>query len=83
MTTSSLSSLAKNHCSWTAANPIRAPTVVSYLRSVDIRHLNGVIAAHPDADHIEGLVDVLKFVPVDKVYDLGLAKSTTTYEKLL
>jgi competence protein ComEC len=63
--------------------PDEGATVVSYLRSVGISHLNGVIATHPDADHIGGLIDVLQSMPVDKVYDLGLAKSTTTYETLL
>jgi len=63
--------------------PYKGPTVVSYLHSVGISHLDGVIATHPDADHIGGLIDVLQSIPVDKVYDLGLAKSTTTYEKLL
>jgi competence protein ComEC len=63
--------------------PDEGSTIVSYLRSVGISHLNGVVATHPDADHIGGLIDVLQSMPVDKVYDLGLAKSTTTYEKLL
>jgi competence protein ComEC len=63
--------------------PDEDPIVVSYLRSVCISHLNGVVATHPDADHIGGLIDVLQSTNVDKVYDLGLAKSTTTYEKLL
>jgi len=62
---------------------VEGPTVVSYLHSLGITHLNGVIATHPDADHIGGLIYVLQSMNVDKVYDLGLAKSTTTYEKLL
>ena len=63
--------------------PVEGSAVVSYLRSVGISHLNGVVATHPDADHIGGLIDVLQSMPVDNVYDLGLAKSTTTYEKFL
>ena len=34
--------------------PYKGPTVVSYLHSVGISHLNGVIATHPDADHSVG-----------------------------
>lgn len=62
---------------------VEGPTVVAYLHSLGISHLNGVIATHPDADHIGGLIDVLQSINVDKVYDLGIPKSTATYEKLL
>lgn len=58
-------------------------TVVAYLRSVGITHLDGVVATHPDADHMGGLLAVLKSVPVDRVYDLGLPKSSDVYAEFL
>ncbi len=58
-------------------------TVVAYLRSVGISHLNGVIATHPDSDHIGGLLTVLKAVPVDHVYDVGLPKASDVYGEFL
>jgi competence protein ComEC len=42
-----------------------------------------MVATHPDADHIGGLVDVLNALPVDEVVTSGYAGNTKTYEQLL
>lgn len=39
--------------------------IVPYLRSQGIDQLNLVVATHADSDHIGGMADVLKAVPVD------------------
>jgi competence protein ComEC len=62
---------------------VEGPTVVSYLHSVGITHLNGIVATHPDSDHIGGLITVLSSMPVDHVYDVGLPKSSATYATFL
>jgi competence protein ComEC len=62
---------------------VEGPTVVAYLHSVGITHLNGVVATHPDSDHIGGLITVLGSVQVDHVYDVGLPKSSATYATFL
>jgi beta-lactamase superfamily II metal-dependent hydrolase len=62
---------------------VEGPTVVSYLHSVGITHLNGIVATHPDSDHIGGLITVLNSVQVDHVYDVGLPKSSATYATFL
>jgi competence protein ComEC len=59
------------------------PTVVAYLNSVGITRLNGVVATHPDADHIGGLITVFDSIQVDHVYDVGLPKSSATYATFL
>jgi competence protein ComEC len=59
------------------------PTVVAYLHSVGITRLNGVVATHPDADHIGGLITVFDSIQVDHVYDVGLPKSSATYATFL
>ncbi|MGZ4941071.1 MAG: ComEC/Rec2 family competence protein [Halobacteriota archaeon] len=58
-------------------------TVVAYLNAAGITRLNGVVATHPDADHIGGLLTVLDAVPVDHVYDLGLPKMSDVYREFL
>jgi competence protein ComEC len=62
---------------------VEGPRVVSYLHSVGITHLDGIVATHPDSDHIGGLITVLNSVPVDHVYDVGLPKSSATYATFL
>lgn len=39
-----------------------------YLLGRGIRHLDGVILTHLDADHCDGLLDILREVPVDALY---------------
>jgi len=62
---------------------VEGPIVVAYLHSIGITRLNGVVATHPDSDHIGGLITVLGSVQVDHVYDLGLPKSSATYATFL
>ncbi|HVV14830.1 MAG TPA: MBL fold metallo-hydrolase [Candidatus Paceibacterota bacterium] len=46
------------------------------------RSIDAVIATHPDADHIAGLVDVLKRYSVGDFLEPGIAKSTVTAQAL-
>lgn len=49
-----------------------------YDRSIDV-----VIATHPDADHISGLVDVLQRYRVDYIFQPGVEKNTGPAESML
>lgn len=57
--------------------------IVQYLQSKGIQHINLVVATHPHSDHIGGLVQVLKAIPVDKVITNGQSHTTTVYENFL
>jgi len=57
--------------------------VVQYLKSKGITRLDVVVATHPHADHIGGLVQVLKAIPVAKVITNGQPTTTKTYENFL
>ncbi len=57
--------------------------VVSYLNSKGISKLDYVVATHPDADHIGGLIDVLNSIQVGQLIDSGKAHTTETYSDLL
>jgi competence protein ComEC len=47
------------------------------------RHIDVVMATHPDADHIAGLVDVLQRYSVDYIFTNGATKNTGPAESLL
>lgn len=53
--------------------------VVAYLQSQGGDDLELVIATHPDADHVGGLMAVLDSFVVEEVWDPGFRKDTATY----
>ena len=67
-----------------AGRPEAGPEVVDFLRSRGVSELDGLVATHPDADHIGGLPDVLDAFPVSTVYLSGEDdKGTTTFNTFL
>lgn len=54
-------------------------TVLAYLAEHGITSIDLMIASHPDADHIGGLVPVLENLEVKKVIDSGKPHTTQTY----
>ncbi|SFJ43333.1 competence protein ComEA helix-hairpin-helix repeat region [Halobacillus dabanensis] len=57
--------------------------IVDYLASSGIDSIDIMVATHPDADHIGGLIDVLEQVEVKKVVDSGKPHTTDTYMEYL
>jgi competence protein ComEC len=57
--------------------------VVQFLRERNVRQLDLIVASHPHADHIGGMRDVLKAVPVKSFLDSGQEHTTVTYAKTL
>lgn len=47
------------------------------------RHIDVVVATHPDKDHINGLIDVLKYYDVDEVWMIDVGKDTSTYQEFM
>ena len=45
--------------------------VVAFLKSKGVKSLDYVVATHPDADHISGLIDVLNTFKVNHFIDSG------------
>jgi competence protein ComEC len=61
----------------------RGSGVVAYLQRQGITYLDLVIASHPHADHIGGLIDVIRAITVDRVITNGQMHTTLTYERFL
>lgn len=57
--------------------------VVSFLKEKGVKQLDYVIATHPDADHIGGLIKVFKTFPVNRFINSGKVHTTETYKDLL
>ncbi len=58
-------------------------TVVAYLKSHKVSKLDYVVATHPDADHIGGLIDVVNSFTVGQFINSGKVHTTQTYKELL
>jgi len=57
--------------------------VVSFLKSKGVSKLDFVVATHPDADHIGGLISVLNSISVGTFIDSGKTHTTDTYYEML
>src|SRR5262245_9918851 len=56
---------------------------LAYLKEQKVGKVDVMIVSHPHADHIGGLVEVLKAMPVGVVWTSGASHTTGTYEALL
>jgi len=56
---------------------------LAYLREQGISQIDVMVASHPHADHIGGLVEVLRALPVKGFWTSGATHTTGTYEQLL
>ncbi|GKV54217.1 hypothetical protein NCCP2222_01640 [Sporosarcina sp. NCCP-2222] len=57
--------------------------VVDFLKSKGVKKIDYVVATHPDADHIGGLIEVLNKLTVTNFVNSGREHTTQTYFELL
>ena len=57
--------------------------VVAFLKSKGVKNLDYVVATHPDADHIGGLISVLNSFVVSNFINSGKVHTTQTYAEML
>ncbi|MER1985595.1 MAG: MBL fold metallo-hydrolase [Solibacillus sp.] len=57
--------------------------VVAYLRGMGVSQLDYVVATHPDADHIGGLITVLNSISIKNFVDSGKVHTSQTFEEML
>ncbi|MFL6496472.1 MAG: MBL fold metallo-hydrolase [Nitrososphaera sp.] len=57
--------------------------VLSTLREHGLSYIDVIVATHPHADHIGGLIDIINTVNVGQVLDSGQVHTTQTFEDLL
>ena len=57
--------------------------VVAYLKAQGVHRLDYVVATHPDADHIGGLISVLNSISIKEFIDSGKVHTSQTYEEML
>ena len=57
--------------------------ILTYLQGLGVQRIDLMVATHPHADHIGGLVQVLKAMPVSRVVTNGQIETTATFEHFL
>lgn len=61
----------------------RASGVINGLRALNVRRVDVLVATNPDADHIGGLIEVLKQLPVGEAWLSGDTNTTRTFEDFM
>lgn len=61
----------------------KSPGVVSYLKNYVDGPIEVMVATHPHADHIGGLIDVLAAYDVEEIWYNGEASTTKTYSDFM
>lgn len=57
--------------------------ILPYLKVNGFDRLNVMVLTHPDADHVGGLPEVLRGIPVDRVVSTGQVHTTQIYAEFL
>lgn len=57
--------------------------IIPYLNKLGLHRIDGVIATHPDSDHIGGLISIIQNIPVTTLYDSGESDNDQVYHDLL
>lgn len=61
----------------------RSPGVIDYIDDYVDGHLEAIVATHPHADHIGGLIEVLDEFDVDEVWICGYSSTSKTYNDFM
>ncbi len=62
---------------------IKRANVAAQLAALDVTSLDLAIVSHPHADHMGGMEQVLRSIPVGMYIDNGMPHTTQTYAKLM
>lgn len=57
--------------------------LVPELQAMGIRHIDAIILTHPHADHIGGVVSLIKHFSVDTIYNSGIPHKSKLYHRYL
>lgn len=61
----------------------QSDSILSLLKEYNIEKIDNVVATHPHADHIGGLLNIIQNVSIGKIYDSGQEHNTQTFENYL
>ncbi|MBR2476970.1 MAG: MBL fold metallo-hydrolase [Clostridia bacterium] len=57
--------------------------IVNYLKNAGVQSIDYLVATHPHADHIGGMVDVINAFEIRNVYMTNAVNNTKTFENML
>ncbi len=57
--------------------------LLPHLKSVGIKKLDAIILSHPHADHIGGIIDLMKSIPINAIYNSGYQYDSNLYQSYL
>jgi competence protein ComEC len=58
-------------------------TLIPELRASGVTRLDGVILSHPHADHIGGIISIMKHIPIDTIYQSPVTYDSGIYHRYM
>ncbi len=68
---------------WSPTSDSAERTILPELKAMGIRRLDGVILSHPHADHIGGIVTLMRHIPIDTIYQSPAPHDTRLYHRYM
>lgn len=68
---------------WTPTYNSGRYVIIPHLKALGIQKLDAVFLSHPHADHIGGIVELIREVPIDTIYNSGFAYESNLYKNYL
>jgi len=68
---------------WSPGGNSGLRTIIPYLKHRQIQALDAIILSHPHADHIGGLQDIMRAIPVKTIYQSSYSYDSRLYEQYM
>ncbi len=68
---------------WTLGYNSGRSVILPYLKAMGVHKLDAIFLSHPHADHIGGMIALIKHMPIDTIYNSGFTYDSKLYHRYI